>query len=275
MLHYETLRNKEAKSRKGHCLRKKPYWLLLSLSLIIILSACGSVQVNPSSLSSKGVTSDSLSNSDKQQFSVTFQTSIPPLSIPSQKATPIPTQVPRPTPSSTSTPQPVSNCVIYSHSTTLVPTQNGTLAAPYGPAPVSSEAQQLTQQLFQLINQERATCGLPPFAWSSILASGALLHSWNMAHCGFSHYCPDGSTPYQRIANEGFAGLSDCGESIGLAGPYPTAWVGVYSVQESMAHEPLGGWHRIHLFSTTLHRIGVGIYVDANGWPWFTEDMVA
>ena len=156
-----------------------------------------------------------------------------------------------------------------------MPAKNGTLAAPYGPAPVSGEAQQLTQQLFQLINHERAACGLPPFAWNNTLASGALLHSCNMAHCGFSHTCPDGSTPYQRIANEGFAGLSDCGESIGRAGPYPTAWAGVYSVQESMAKEPLGGWHRIHLFSTTLHRIGIGVYVDSSGWIWFSEDMVS
>ena len=159
--------------------------------------------------------------------------------------------------------------------TTRVPAKNGTLAAPYGPAPTSAEAQQITQQLFQLINQDRAACGLPPFAWNDTLASGALLHSWNMAHCGFSHTCPDGSTQYQRIANEGFAGLSDCGENIGLAGPYPNAWAGVYSVHESMAREPLGGWHRIHLFSTTLHRIGIGVYVDARGWLWFTEDMVA
>ena len=275
MLHSEPLRNKAAKSRKGYCLREKTYWLLLSISLIVLLAACGSKKVITSSLSSKSVTSNSLSNSRLQQSPVTFPTAIPPLSIPSQKATPIPTRVPRIIASSTSTPPPVSNCVTYSQATTLVPAKNGTLAAPYGPASVSTEAQQLTQQLFQLINHERATCGLPPFAWNNILASGALLHSWNMAHCGFSHYCPDGSTPYQRIANEGFAGLSDCGESIGLAGPYPTAWAGVYSVQESMVNEPLGGWHRIHLFSTTLHRIGIGIYVDTRGWLWFTEDMVS
>lgn len=183
----------------------------------------------------------------------------------------MPTQVPH----TSSTPPPVSNCLIYSNATTRVPGWTGGLAAPYGPAPVSSEAQQLTWQLFQLINRERAACGLPPFAWNSTLASGALLHSWNMDHCGFSHYCPDGSTPYQRIANEGFAGLSDCGESIGLAGPYPTAWAGVYSVQLSMANEPPGGWHRIHLFSTTLHRIGIGIYVTSDGWVYFTEDMVS
>ena len=180
----------------------------------------------------------------------------------------MPTPPPRSAPASTS-------CVIYSNETTRVPAKNGTLAAPYGPAPVTTEAQQLTQQLFQLINRDRAVCGLPPFAWSSTLASGALLHSWNMAHCGFSHTCPDGMTPYQRIANEGFAGLSDCGENIGLAGPYPTAWAGVYSVQESMAHEPLGGWHRIHLYSTTLHHIGIGVYVASNGWLWFTEDMLS
>ena len=279
VLHYDPLSNQGAKSRKGYCLKVKTYWLLLSLFLIVLLAACGSAKVNTSSLSSKSIASDSLSNSRLQQSPTPFPTPILSLSIPSQKATPAPTHIPRPriTPSSTATTPPVrvSNCVIYSNSTTHVPAQNGGLAAPYGPAPVSSEAQQLTQQLFQLINQERAACGLPPFAWNSTLASGALLHSWNMSHCGFSHYCPDGSTPYQRIANEGFAGLSDCGESIGLAGPYPTAWAGVYSVQESMANEPLGGWHRIHLFSTTLHRIGIGIYVDSRGWPWFTEDMVS
>jgi uncharacterized protein YkwD len=258
-------------------LRVKTGWLLLSLSLIVLLAACGSTKVSTSSFSSKSITSDSLNNSHLQQTPIPSPTAILSLSIPSQKATPVPAQIPRPqsTPTSTKPPVPVSNCVLYSNATTQVPAQNGGLAAPYGSAPVSSEAQQLTQQLFQLINQERAACGLPPFVWNNILANGALLHSWNMEHCGFSHYCPDGSTPYQRIANEGFAGLSDCGESIGLAGPYPTAWAGVYSVQESMAHEPLGGWHRIHLFSTTLHRIGIGIYVDSRGWPWFTEDMVS
>lgn len=257
---------------------RKVWWSLLFLSLIILLAACGS-EVTPRSSSSGSITSDSLSHFDLQQLPTPTPTPIPPLSIPSQKATPVPTVKPHisptSTPSSTSTPQPISNCVTYSNETTHVPPENGTLAAPYGPAPVSAEAQQLTQLLFQLINHDRAACGLPPFAWNSTLASGALLHSWNMEHCGFSHTCPDGSTQYQRIANEGFAGLSDCGENIGEAGPYPTPWAGVSSIQESMAHEPLGGWHRIHLFSTTLHRIGIGVYVDSNGWIWFTEDMVS
>jgi len=253
---------------------KKTCWGVLCLSLIVLLAACGT-EIPTRSASSSSIASDSLSHSNFRQ--VPTPTSIAMPLIPSHIATPVPTPRPRVSATSTSTPapSPVSNCVIYSNEATLVPAKNGGLAAPYGPAPVSTEAQQLTQQLFQLINQDRAACGLPPFAWNATLASGALLHSWNMYHCGFSHTCPDGMTQYQRIANEGFAGSSDCGENIGLAGPYPTPWGGVYSVQESMAHEPLGGWHRIHLFSTTLHQIGIGIYVAPNGWLWFTEDMLS
>ena len=251
-------------------------WGLLCLSLIVLLAACGSEAATRSS-SSGYIASDSLSHSGLRPPPT--PTSIPTLSIPSHIATPAPKPTPTPhisAPStSTPTPPPVSNCVTFSNDTTLVPAKNGTLAAPYGPAPVSAEAQQLSQQLFQLINHDRAACGLSPFAWNATLTDGALLHSWNMYHCGFSHTCPDGSTPYQRIANEGFAGDSDCGENIAMAGPYPTAWAGVYSVQESMAHESLGGWHRIHLFSTTLHQIGIGVYVAPNGGIWFTEDMVS
>lgn len=240
-------------------------WGLLCLSFIVmfVLTACNS-QNTSQTFSSRSLTSNSL---DSQQILVATPT--PPLVIVSQQATPTPGS------GSTSRPNPTSACVTYSNSTTRVPAKNGTLAAPYGPAPVTGLAQQLAQQLFQLINSDRAACGLPAFAWNSTLASGALLHSWNMAHCGFSHTCPDGSTPYQRIANEGFAGLSDCGENIGEAGPYPTPWGGVSKIQESMAHEPLGGWHRIHLFSTTLHRIGIGVYIDAGGSIWFTEDMLS
>jgi hypothetical protein len=42
-----------------------------------------------------------------------------------------------------------------------------------------------------------------------------------------------------------------------------------------MAHEPLGGWHRIHLFSTTLHQIGIGVSIASNGYIFFTEDMAS
>ena len=156
------------------------------------------------------------------------------------------------------------------------PTNSASGPAPYGqpPTPTALEMQ-LTQQLFAQINKDRAALGLYAFTWNATLAAGARLHSWNMYHCGFSHTCPDGLNQCTRIANEGFAGFSDCGENIGLAGPSSPPWKNVYAVQESMMNEPPSGWHRIHLTSKTLHRVGVGIYVAPNGWVWFTEDMVS
>jgi uncharacterized protein YkwD len=257
---------------------KKILCSLFCFSLIVLLAACSNQSITRNSASS-GVASDALNHSNPNPSPVLT----PVLSIPSHLSTPVPTpilhiaaaKVAPVTPVPTSPPSHSSNCITFSNETTWVPAANGGLAAPYGPAPVSSEAQTLTQQLFQLINSDRAACGLPAFTWNSTLASGALLHSWNMSHCGLSHYCPDGMSPYQRIANEGYAGAPDCGENIAEAGPYPTPWAGVEAIQESMAHEPLGGWHRIHLFSTTLHQIGIGVYVASNGWIWFTEDMVS
>lgn len=245
---------------------KKSCWGLLSLVLIVVLLAACSSKVANQPLPSHSLT-NALNQGSIQQSPTPTPTSMPALSIPSQKATPTPTH----SSNSNSNSSSGSGCITFSNDTTRVPAKNGGLAAPYGSAPSTSQAQQYAQQIFQLINHDRAACGLPAFSWNSTLASGALLHSWNMEHCGFSHTCPDGSQPCQRIANEGFAGLSDCGENIAEAAE---SWSSISSIQEGMAHEALGGWHRIHLFSTTLHRIGIGVYISG-GYAWITEDMVS
>jgi uncharacterized protein YkwD len=247
---------------------KKAWWALLCLSLIVLLAACNST-IASQSVPSRPLTSDALNHSNPQQIVLPTSTPTPPMTIPSQKATPTPSQGQGGGGGSSSS---SSNCITFSHDTTRAPGKNGGLASPYGSPPTSSTAQTFTTQLFHLINQDRATCGLPAFTWNSTLASGALLHSWNMEHCGFSHTCPDGMTPYQRIANEGFAGATDCGELIGGAGG---SWSSVYTIQKGMEHEPVTGWHRIHLFSTTLHTIGIGIYIDSSGYVWFTEDLAS
>jgi len=228
------------------------FWYVLGLVLIILLTACGAGQNNHLT-QVQSINADSLNV-------VQHPTPTTSISIPRQIVTPAAiTRTSQPTGAPPSTiPGP------------------GTGSAPYGPPPaLTAEELQLTQQLFALINHDRAVRGLYPFTWNITLARGARLHSWNMFHCGFSHTCPDGLTQCTRIANEGFAGFTDCGECIGLAGPSTPPWNNVYAVQESMINEGPTGWHYIHLTSTTLHRVGVGIYVDGNGWVWFTEDMVS
>lgn len=227
------------------------FWYLTSLLLLVLLTACQAAQssrITPA----QPLAADSL-NIEQHPTPTTS------ISIPRQIATPTP----------------ITHKITTSAPPTTIP-GSGIGSAPYGPPPpLTAEEMQLTQQLFALINHDRAVRGLYPFTWNATLAGGARLHSWNMFHCGFSHTCPDGLNQCTRIANEGFAGFTDCGENIGLAGPSSPPWNNVYAVQESMMNEGPTGWHYIHLTSTTLHRIGVGIYVDSNGWVWFTEDMVS
>lgn len=253
--------------------------ILIFVSLVVLLSACGVYQAKnstpPQALISNKLNVDKLPTSTvnitiPRQVTAVSPTPTHPSSTMSEAearttSSPTPTSVP-PTPT-TQPAQPTGPVTVPG---------SGIGTAPYGQPPaMTSEEMQLTQQLFALINSDRAARGLYPFVWNATLAGGARLHSWNMDHCGFSHTCPDGLDQCTRIANEGFAGYTDCGENIGEAGPYPTAWGGVYNVQEGMMNEGPTGWHFIHLTSTTLHQIGVGVYVEPNGWILFTEDMVS
>lgn len=223
---------------------------LLSLLLMLILSACGASAKNSQVVTMQPLSADSINVEQNP-------TPTPAITIPQQLApTPTPKQIPQGPPPA------------------YIP-GSGSGYAPYGQPPaMTSEEIQLTQQLFAQINQDRAVRGLYPFVWNNTLAGGARLHSWNMFHCGFSHTCPDGVDQCVRIAREGLS-FTDCGENIGLAGPSNPPWANVYAVQESMMNEGPSGWHYIHLTSKTLHRIGVGIYVDPNGWVWFTEDIIS
>ncbi len=227
---------------------KKLWYLLILFVFLPLLAGCGQIaQQTPA----QPLSSDSLLVNQQP-------TPTPGLTIPQQQTTPSPT------------------AASY-RSTPAGPVPTGVVGpAPYGqpPAPTALDLQ-LTQKLFAQINQDRAVRGLYAFTWNATLAGGARLHSWNMYHCGFSHTCPNGEDQCTRIANEGFAGYTDCGECIGLAGPTNPPWTNVYAVQESMIHEGPTGWHYIHLTSKTLHRAGVGIYVDPTGWVWFTEDLVS
>jgi len=258
--------------------------ILLSLLTIVLLNACGSQQgsssVPPPVVFSNKVNADQLPTRTPQVVIARQVTTLTPKPSPTPKpkpkpsptigATPtqaIPTMTPIPTPTTAAPPQ--------STPPSTIPSQ-GLGNSPYGPPPAITGAEvQLTQQLFGLINSDRAARGLYSFTWNVTLSAGARQHAWDMVHCGFSHTCPSGLDQCTRIKNEGFAGVSDCGECIGMAGPYPSAWGGVSNVQEGMINEPPSGWHRIHLTSTTLHRVGVGVFVDSRGWVWFVEDMVS
>jgi uncharacterized protein YkwD len=251
----------------------KSVWILVVLlSMVVLFTACTSqTGSSPRPLNTPTHPNDTQNsipddNGNGDNVHVTQQPTPSPIVIQGHEppATPAPT-----TQATPGTPPPIIA------TPTNIPI-TGTGAAPYGsPPPLTTEEIELTQKLFVKINNDRATSGLYPFQWNEMLSGGARLHSWNMYHCGFSHTCPDGKQQCDRISAEGFAGYTDCGENIGYAGPFPTAWEGTAKIQQTMVDEPPTGWHRIHLFSKTLNRVGVGVYVDPDGYIWFTEDMVS
>ena len=115
------------------------FWYLLSLVLIVLLAACGAGQSEHITLV-QPISADSLNISQHPTPTVS-------ISIPRQIATP--TAAPRMYPNG-SPPGYIPG--------------SGIGPAPYGPPPpLKAEEIQLTQQLFELINHDRAVRGLYPF----------------------------------------------------------------------------------------------------------------
>ncbi|HZS75263.1 MAG TPA: CAP domain-containing protein [Ktedonobacteraceae bacterium] len=156
---------------------------------------------------------------------------------------------------------------------TVTPPTNSTNTPPSS-TPTSLETQ-LEQQLFNLINSDRAKNGLPAYTRNTTLDSGARQHSIKMSQCGLSHQCPGEPAPCDRVTQEGVT-WNYCGENVGEYGPVnaSTAWNGVQALETAMLNEkPPDDGHRRNLLSTNFHHIGIGIYIDAKGTLWLTEDF--
>jgi uncharacterized protein YkwD len=176
------------------------------------------------------------------------------------------TITPSPTPTSTPIPPPTPTPI------SITPTGIGN-----GGQGTSQEIQ-LAQLLFNQINSDRATQGLPPYAWNSILAGGAYQHNIVMTTtgCGLLHQCPNEPTPCQRFKSEGIT-LPACAENIDYSyiSSYPDAWTAVKTHTEEgmLAEQPPNDGHRKNLLSSSLVEIGISILIDSQDRAWVTEDM--
>jgi uncharacterized protein YkwD len=239
------------------------YTILFYVSLLCLLGACANQTPTAT-----------VSPNHAQQGRPTTATSTPAalglaISLPKKPATHKIASHPHPTP----TPAPLAT------TPTPVPTQIVTVQATQPPTGTVSggaqtaQEQQLVQQLYALINQDRANVGLPALAWSPILAGTAYQHSVLMVNgCGIAHQCAGEATPCQRIAN---AGINDpaCGENIGNAAATPTLWAGVQQIDVGMLNEPEPAFHRRNILSATHHHVGIGIIISATYQTWITEDF--
>lgn len=225
---------------------RRGYWQLVGLFLLLaLLAACGTIsqQVLQSPTPASTLTATTTNGSSGLS-----------LGVPAHIVTARPT-----TPHSSMTPAPPVQATSPSQSNSA-------------PLRTSTESQ-LEQQLFDLINKDRASeAGRPAYTLNSVMSDGARLHSWKMASCGLSHQCSGELAPCDRVSKEGIS-WTTCGENVGYSSPSPTAWDAVQAIEKSMLNEPPPAGHRANLLSSSFHRIGIGIYIDTKGYVWISEDF--
>jgi uncharacterized protein YkwD len=130
----------------------------------------------------------------------------------------------------------------------------------------------IEEEIFTLVNQERARAGLTPFSHETALRNVARMHSIDMAAKNyFAHNDPDGKTPANRLtaANIGFSAWA---ENI--------RWVSAprTSVANDIMYEAGTGWmnspgHRANILNPNLTQLGTGVYLNPGRTRYYATQV--
>jgi uncharacterized YkwD family protein len=121
------------------------------------------------------------------------------------------------------------------------------------------------QQVFELVNRERASRGLATFKYSNNVAHVARLKSQDMINKKyFSHTSPTYGSPFEMMEQFGLR-FSAAGENIAYG--------------QRTAAEVMNAWmnspgHRANILSSAYTTIGVGVAKAANGTLYWTQMFI-
>jgi uncharacterized protein YkwD len=133
-------------------------------------------------------------------------------------------------------------------------------------------------QVLALINQARATAGLPALTVTAGLETTSSAHNLLMADgCGLSHQCP-GEPPIGTRETDAGIDWTAAGENIGEGGPVAdtTAAIAAMAVgltQSMLNEQPPNDGHRLNILSTSFTHVGIAVYRDSSGTVWLTQDF--
>jgi uncharacterized protein YkwD len=154
-----------------------------------------------------------------------------------------------------------------------------TSPASTGPASTPATAQNAAAaQVLALINQARATAGLPALTVTAGLAASSSAHNLKMAGgCGLSHQCPGEAAIGDRETAAGVHWTA-AGENIGEGGPVAgtdaaIALMAVGLTQSMLDEQPPNDGHRMNILSTSFTHVGIAVYRDGSGTVWLTQDF--
>jgi uncharacterized protein YkwD len=163
----------------------------------------------------------------------------------------------------------VSNPSPTTRPATSTPTTNDNTASTTHPTVFE---QQIAQAVFQAINVDRNSAGLPALGWSISLISGAYAHSLLMsANDRLAHQLPGEPAIGTRISQDG-VNWTWCGENIGET--TNTSASGALEIhQMMMAERPPNDGHRQNILSANFTLVGIAVVVDSSHQLWLTEDF--
>jgi uncharacterized protein YkwD len=157
--------------------------------------------------------------------------------------------------------------------------QSAASAAATAPAsPPAAQGGTAAGQVLALINQARATAGLPALTVTSGLTASSAAHNQVMASgCGLSHQCPGEAALGARETAAGVIWTA-AGENIGEGGPVADTGAAIaqmaVSLTQSMLNEqPPDDGHRMNILSSTFTHIGITVSRDSSGTVWLTQDF--
>jgi len=150
-------------------------------------------------------------------------------------------------------------------------------ASPAGSATVDQDGAP-AQQVLALINQARATAGLPALTVTAGLETTSSAHNLLMADgCGLSHQCP-GEPPIGTRETDAGIDWTAAGENIGEGGPVADTTTAIAAMavgltQSMLNEQPPNDGHRMNILSTSFTHIGIAVYRDSSGTVWLTQDF--
>ena len=123
--------------------------------------------------------------------------------------------------------------------------------------------EQAEQDMFRMVNTERAKQGLAPLAFDNALRDLARAHSKDMFARGyFSHYTPEGRSPFDRMEDAGIT-YEYAGENLALAPSTSLAMQGLMNSQG----------HRANILSPNFHTVGIGVIDGGIYGKMYTQEF--
>jgi uncharacterized protein YkwD len=136
--------------------------------------------------------------------------------------------------------------------------ENDTYGNPFKTHDTASDA--LVQQVFALVNQERAAVGVAPLTYDAEAERAALAHTEDMVERGFFDHvtpAPESWTPGERLQMTGASGYSRTGENIATGQRTAAA------VMQAWMNSP---GHRANILDPLFTHIGVGVTTSGPTW---------